>query len=166
MSVAAEMIREARRVAGLTQSDLARRARTSQSAVAAYESAAKVPSTETLDRLLRAAGARIGILPLPREGRRTTGLRKLLHDHRGAILEVAASHRAANVRVFGSVARGEEIQGSDLDLLVDMEPGSSLLDQVRLRRALTELLGVEIDVVTTGGLLDRDEAILQEATPI
>jgi len=51
-------------------------------------------------------------------------------------------------------------------LLVDMAPGRSLLDQVRLRRALTDLLGAEVDVVTSGGLLDRDTSILKEAIPI
>lgn len=166
MGVAAKLIREARRAAGLTQGQLARRSRTSQPAVAAYESAAKVPTAETLDRLLRAAGVRITTLPLSQSDQRTAGLRKLLRDRRSEILEVTARNGASNVRVFGSVARGDEGEGSDVDLLVDMEPGRSLLDQVRLRRALNELLGVEVDVVTSGGLLDRDEDILREATPL
>jgi predicted nucleotidyltransferase len=166
MSVAAKLIREARQAAGLTQAELARRSRTSQSAVAAYESAAKVPTAGTLDRLLHAAGAKIGTLPLRPKGLRRAGLRKLLHDHRDEILEVAAKNGATNVRVFGSIARGEEGYGSDVDLLVDMDPGCSLLDQVRVRRALAKLLGVEVDVVTSGGLLDRDAGILEEATPI
>lgn len=75
-------------------------------------------------------------------------------------------HAATNVRVFGSVARGEEGPTSDLDLLVDMRPGYSLLHQVRLRRDLKKLLGVEVDVVTSGGLLDRDIEILAEAIPV
>lgn len=75
-------------------------------------------------------------------------------------------HAATNVRVFGSVARGEERPTSDLDLLVDMRPGYSLLHQVRLRRDLKKLLGVEVDVVTSGGLLDRDIEILAEAIPV
>lgn len=166
MSVAAKLIREARQAAGMTQAELARRSRTSQSAVAAYESAAKVPTAETLDRLLHAAGVRIGTQPLPRRSRRTAALRKLLHDHRHEILETAAKHGATNVRVFGSVARGEERDRSDVDLLVDMNPGYSLLDQVRLRRALNRLLGVEVDVVTSGGLLESDAAILKEAISI
>ncbi|CAN5224246.1 hypothetical protein BH20ACT22_BH20ACT22_23540 [soil metagenome] len=166
MSIAAKLIREARLAAELTQGELARRSRTSQSAVAAYESGAKVPTSETLDRLLRATGASIGTQPLPVENRRTVVLAKLLREHRDEILDVAASNGAANVRVFGSVARSEERQGSDVDLLVDMAPGRSLLDQVRLRRALTDLLGAEVDVVTSGGLLDRDTSILKEAIPI
>lgn len=68
--------------------------------------------------------------------------------------------------MFGSVARNDERTGSDIDLLVDMEPGRSLLDQVRLRRALTELLGVEVDVVTSGGLLKRDSSIVDDAVPL
>jgi predicted nucleotidyltransferase len=69
--------------------------------------------------------------------------------------------------VFGSVARGEETEASDVDLLVDTDPGRSLLDQVRLRRELGELLGVDVDVVTTGGLLERDgNTILGEAVPL
>lgn len=166
MSVAARLIREARQAAGLTQGELARRSFTSQSAVAAYESAAKVPTAETLDRLLRSAGVTIETRPLPRGGRRNATLQELLRERRDEILEVAAKNGAANVRVFGSVARGEEQHGSDVDLLVDMDPGCSLLDQVRLRRALIGLLGVEIDIVTSGGLLERDAGILKEAIPV
>ncbi len=166
MSPAAKLIKEARRAAGLTQAELARRACTSQSAVAAYEAATKVPTTDTLDRLLRAAGVSLGIVPTSGPQRSASGLRELLRRHRNEILEVAANNGATNVRVFGSLARGEEQEGSDVDLLVDMDPGSSLLDQVRLRRALNELLGVEVDVVTSGGLLDRDAAILRKATPV
>lgn len=165
MSIAAKLIREARRAVGMSQDELARRSQTSQSAVAAYESAAKVPTAATLDRLLRAAGVGIGTYPLPRS-RRSGSVRKLLQDHREEIVETAGRHGARNVRVFGSLARGEERQGSDIDLLVDMDRGYSLLDHVRLRRALNELLGVEVDVITTGGLLERDTSILEEATPI
>ena len=78
-----------------------------------------------------------------------------------------AAHHGGNVRVFGSVARGEESDRSDVDLLVDMKPGGSLLDQARLRRALSELLGVAVDVVTAGGLMPRDRGtILQDAVPL
>jgi hypothetical protein len=69
--------------------------------------------------------------------------------------------------VFGSVARGEETGSSDVDLLVDMGEGSSLLHQVRLRRELSELLDVDVDVVKAGGLLERDEeTILAQAVPL
>lgn len=166
MILSAQLIREARSAAGMTQTELAKRARTSQSAIAAYESGAKIPTVATLERLLRAAGAELTASPA-RGGQRTTRLSRLLHERRQEILEVAADHHASNVRVFGSIARGEETDRSDVDLLVDMEPGRSLLDQVRLRRALSQLLGVEVDVVTSGGLRERDgNTIVKEAVPI
>ncbi len=166
MILSAKLIKEARSAAGMTQTELAGRAGTSQSAIAAYESGAKIPTVATLERLLRAAGAGL-ISSRSRDGQRTSRLRRLLHEHRQEILEVAANHHASNVRVFGSVARGEETDRSDVDLLVDMEPGRSLLDQVRLRRAVSELLGVEVDVVTSAGLLERDRhTILNEAVLI
>jgi hypothetical protein len=166
MESSAKLIKEARSAAGLTQAELARRAGTSQPTVAAYESGDKIPNVSTLERLLRAAGADLEVRPLS-SGGRVPGLARLLRERREEILEVAARHHARNVRVFGSVAGGRSAAGSDVDLLVDLEPGSSLLDQVRLRRALIELLGVEVDVVTTRGLLPRDrDTILREAVPV
>ncbi len=166
MTLSARMIRQARTAAGLTQAELARRARTSQPTIAAYESGAKIPTVATLERLLRAAGAELRA-SASQDRSQTRRLRGLLRDRRLEILEVAAKHHAGNVRVFGSVARGQETKRSDIDLLVDMEPGRSLLDQVRLRRALSQLLGVEVDVVATGGLRERDRrTILKEAVPV
>jgi uncharacterized protein len=166
MILSAKLIREARTAAGMTQAELARRAGTSQPAIAAYEAGDKIPTVATLERLLLAAGVSLTATRPPDE-RRTTRLRRLLHERRREILDVAARHHAGNVRVFGSVARGEETDRSDIDLVVDMEAGRSLLDQVRLRRALSQLLGVDVDVVTSGGLLDRDRnTILEEAVPI
>lgn len=164
--LSAKLVKEARAAARMTQAKLAKRAGTSQPAVAAYESGAKVPTVATLERLLRAAGASLTTIR-SRARNRTGRLSQLLHQRRQEILDLAATHHARNVRVFGSVARGEETDRSDIDLLVDMEPGRSLLDHVRLRRALSELLGVEVDVLTSGGLQERDrEMILQEAVPI
>lgn len=166
MKLSAKLIKEARTAAGLTQAELARRAGTSQPTVAAYESGGKVPTVGTLERLLLAGGAGLVATPAPRR-LHTTGLRHLLREKRGEVLEVALEHGARNVRVFGSVARGEEGARSDIDLIVDLEEGRSLLDQVRLRRALSEALGVEVDVVTSGGLRERDrETILKEAVSI
>lgn len=159
------MLRRARLDAELSQAELARRGGTAQSAVAAYESGAKTPRLDTFERLLRAAGHRLQSRPSPaRRGR--ARLAATLRRHRRAIIAIAADHHASNVRVFGSVAREQERSGSDIDLLVDMDSGSSLLDQVRLRRALTQLLGVEVDVVSSNGLLARDSAILDEALPL
>ncbi len=87
-----------------------------------------------------------------------------LATHRRDILDIAARHGARNVRVFGSVARGEADEESDLDLLVDMEPGRSLLDMGALLMELRELLRVSVDVVTEKGMHDRmRQRVLSEA---
>ncbi len=82
-------------------------------------------------------------------------------------MQLAAQHGARNVRVFGSMARGEADQRSDVDLLVDMDPGRSLLDLGGLLMDLRELLGCSVDVVTEKGLRRRiRERVLKEAVPI
>ena len=70
----------------------------------------------------------------------------VLRAHRADILRIAASHGASNVRVYGSVARGDAGPESDVDLLVDFEDGRSLLDEVKLQQELTSLLGWSVDV--------------------
>ena len=80
------------------------------------------------------------------------------------ILRIAAKHGARNVRIFGSVARGEARSDSDVDFLVDMEPGRTLLDMGGLLMDLRDLLGMEVDVVTEQGLKPRiRERVLKEA---
>ncbi|MHB1244279.1 MAG: nucleotidyltransferase family protein [Gaiellaceae bacterium] len=74
---------------------------------------------------------------------------------REKILEVAARHGARNLRVFGSVARGDADEGSDVDFLVDMDAGRSLLDMGALLMDLEDLLGCDVDVVTENGLRER-----------
>ncbi len=90
-----------------------------------------------------------------------------LLERREEILAVAARHGARAVRIFGSVARGEETPASDLDLLVEFEPGRSLLDQIALAQDLEDLLGREVDVVTEKGLhwYIRDR-VCREAVPL
>lgn len=73
-------------------------------------------------------------------------------EMRAAVLRLAAQHGARDVRVFGSIPRGEAGPDSDIDLLVAFEPGRSLLDQVALMRDLEELLGRPVDIVTEEGL--------------
>ncbi|MBI3492644.1 MAG: nucleotidyltransferase family protein [Acidobacteria bacterium] len=75
-----------------------------------------------------------------------------LHPHRRAILELATRHGARNVRVFGSMVRGEARPDSDVDLLVDIEPGRTLLDVIALEQDLEALLGRLVEVLTDGGL--------------
>jgi predicted nucleotidyltransferase len=90
--------------------------------------------------------------------------RLLLELRRAEILAIAARHGARNVRIFGSVARGDARPDSDIDFLVDMEPGRSLFDMGGLLYDLRALLGVEVDVVTEKGLRPRiRETVLREA---
>lgn len=78
-----------------------------------------------------------------------------LRARRDEILAIAARHGASNVRVFGSVARGEADEVSDLDVLVEMDKGRSLLDLAGFHLDLEDLLGVGVDVVTVKGLRER-----------
>jgi predicted nucleotidyltransferase len=90
-----------------------------------------------------------------------------LLNRRNEIVSVAAKHGATNVRVFGSAARKEMREDSDLDLLVRMEDGSSLFDLIALSQELEDALGVDVDVLSEGGLSPylRDR-ILSEAVAL
>jgi uncharacterized protein len=92
---------------------------------------------------------------------------ELLHEKRAEILRIAASHGAHSVRVFGSVVRGEDAADSDVDFLVEMEDGRSLLDLGELIMDLHDLLGRSVDVVEPEGLhwYIRDR-VLKEAKPL
>jgi predicted nucleotidyltransferase/DNA-binding XRE family transcriptional regulator len=165
MKLSARLIKDARTAAGLTQAELAESAGTSQPTIAAYESGEKIPTVETLERLLGVAGMEVTATGVARS--RAGSLGRLVHDRRKEIIALAAKYHAANVRIFGSIARDEASDFSDVDLLVDMKAGRSLLDQVRLQRALSELLGVQVDVITSSGLLPRDrKTVLKEAVPL
>jgi len=92
---------------------------------------------------------------------------EVLEQNRQAIREATKRFNAANPRVFGSVARGEDRSDSDLDILVDALPETTLFDLGGLLEELSETLGVPVDVVTSGGLHARiRDRVLQEAKPI
>jgi hypothetical protein len=93
-------------------------------------------------------------------------IERLFEHHRDDIRQIAARHHGRAIYIFGSVARGDARPGSDLDFLVDFEPGSSLFDLMRITDELEELLGCRVDVVSRGGLKDRDTHILEEAQPV
>jgi predicted nucleotidyltransferase len=94
-------------------------------------------------------------------------IEELIKDRREEILRIAARHGAHNVRVFGSVVRGEARPDSDVDFLVDMDPGRTLLDMGGLVMELREILGREVDVVTERGLKARiRDRIIKEASPL
>jgi predicted nucleotidyltransferase len=77
---------------------------------------------------------------------------EFLKENREEILRIAQRHGARNIRVFGSLARGDAQPGSDLDMLVDMDPGRNLLDIIALKQDLEDLLGRKVDVVTEAAL--------------
>jgi len=87
--------------------------------------------------------------------------------HRVAIRRIVASHRARNARVFGSVLRGEDRDGSNLDLLIDPTSETTLMDIGAIRHELIELLGMPVDVVTPKGLPERYRSqVLAQAQPL
>jgi uncharacterized protein len=90
-----------------------------------------------------------------------------ISSRRQAILEAARRHGASSVRLFGSQARHEAAAGSDVDLLIEMEPGRSLLEQVALWQELQVLLGRDVDLVDAAALhwFIRDR-VLKEAVPL
>lgn len=90
-----------------------------------------------------------------------------LKDKREDILRLCATYGARNLRVFGSVARGDSDTMSDYDFLVELEPGRSLFDLGGLQYDLERLLGCSVDVITERGLKARiRERVLREAVPL
>jgi predicted nucleotidyltransferase/DNA-binding XRE family transcriptional regulator len=156
---AGAVLRQARHRAGLTQRELAQRAGVSQSVVAAYESGTREPSLATLAALVDSTGVALTVglgsrLPAARH-LRSGPIGHRLRRHRAAVLAVADKHGVSNVRVFGSVARGDEEQESDLDLLVHLPAGSGLFALGRFKHELEQLLGVSVDVVPDDGVKPR-----------
>ena len=156
LSSAGSLLREARHRAGLTQAEVARRAGVTQSVVSAYESGSRQPSVPALLKLLSATGhsldaSLVRVLSdeaLPMSGR--LGRRVRLKQQE--IKAVANSYGIRDVRVFGSVARGDERPDSDVDLLVDLPDTVGLFTLGRLRQELEDLVGAPIDLVPTSGL--------------
>ena len=92
---------------------------------------------------------------------------KAILDRREEILRAAERHGARNVRIFGSVARGEARPDSDVDFLVDLDPDRSLLDLGGLLMELQDILGRQVDVVTEAGMRQRiRKRALAEAVPL
>ncbi len=136
----------------MSQSQLATAADVPQPNLSAYENGRRTPSPEVLDRIIRALRVR----PSTR-----------LREHRDEVLATVAAHRATGPRVFGSVARGEDEPGSDLDLIVSFTDDATLLDEVGLRIELSDLLGVPVDVVSTDTLRgDFHTRVLNESVPV
>ena len=137
-------VASARKRAGVTQEELAHRLGVDRTAVAKIEAGRRRVSAPELARLADALGYPMEWF-LSGSGPRTIAE---LRSRRRQILAVARKHGASNVRVFGSVARGEADAASDIDLLVDMAPGQSLLDLAAMKLDLERLLGRPVDVGT------------------
>jgi predicted nucleotidyltransferase len=145
---------------------MAQRAGVSQSVVAAYESGTREPSLATLAALVESTGVALTVglgskLPAPRH-LATGPIGHRLRRHRAAVLAVADKHGVTDIRVFGSVARGEERDDSDLDLLVRLPDGASLFTLARFRHDLEELLRVSVDVIPDEGVKPRMRANIEE----
>lgn len=135
---------------GLTQTELARRSGVPQPNIAAYESGRRSPSPATSMRLDRA------LRPSSREA---------LAAHRDEVVAILARHHMRSPRVFGSVAGGRDTLDSDVDLLVDADPDLDVLDIIDAGDLLRELLGVEVDIVTSRSLRAGHE-IERTAVPV
>lgn len=159
---AGSLLRRARSLAGLTQRELAQRAGVTQSVVAAYESETREPSLATLAALVEATGISLTIdlgPALPASAAPVPGaIGRRLRRRRAAVLALAAKHGISDLRVFGSVARGEEGPTSDLDLLVHLPADAGLFALGRFREELEALLHVPVDVVPDDGVKPRVRA--------
>lgn len=97
----------------------------------------------------------------------STPLGRLIVDNREAVLAISGRYHAKNVRVFGSVVRGSERPGSDIDLLVDFDEEAHPLDILALGCELENVLGVKVDVCTTKGLREFvKQTVVAEAVPL
>jgi len=168
---AAVILRSARERAQLSQAALAQRVGISQSVVSAYEHGHREPSLRTLERLVAGTGheLRIEIEDSPQLVKTLpmTPMGQLLRQSRRSIIRLATSRGAHNVRIFGSVARGDDGAISDVDLLVDLQPGTSLVDLIGHERELAELLGRDVDVVPSDSLKPRiREQVMREAVSL
>lgn len=141
----AGLIRQARHDAGLTQRELARRAGTSQPALARYERGRAVPSLTTVERILAATGKRLGLSLTDAEPTSAGPVGRVVAAHREAVREILDQHGVGRAVVFGSVARGEDTSDSDLDLLVEM-PRATYIRLASLRADLEDELGMPVDV--------------------
>lgn len=176
MADLANLIRGARLEAGLSQSRLAEQAGTSQSALARYETGQSQPSVATLERVLAACGQQLELRAVPASqaslragslrGQLGPRARQLRHSRR-RLLDAARAHGVRRVRVFGSLAREQELPGSDIDLLVELAPDRTLLDLAAFQRQAQEILQAPVDVATPDMLKQRIRTrVLAEALPL
>lgn len=150
-STVAESLRERRLARALTQRELARRAGVPQPNVSAYESGRRIPSSETLQRLHAALAPSLG---------------ERLAAARDELVAAADARGLSQVRVFGSVVRGDATPSSDVDLLVRPAPESSVFELAGFLADAERLLGVRVDVVSDRGTGPAMDRIRAEAVPL
>jgi predicted nucleotidyltransferase/DNA-binding XRE family transcriptional regulator len=159
----------ARQASSLTQAGLAARLGTTQSAIARLERGEVAPSITTLSRLADALGIQFEVAPrsgiIIRDTLPTLSLSSL-RARRNELLAIAARHGARNVRVFGSVARGDARPDSDVDFMVELEPGRTVLDLSDLILDLEDTLGRKVDVVEVRRPSRAAEGIRHESVPL
>jgi predicted nucleotidyltransferase/DNA-binding XRE family transcriptional regulator len=155
-AIAAGVLRDARLRARLSQTELARRAGVAQSVISVYESGRREPSLATLARIVKATGHTIKLdleeNTVAIRGLPDTPIGRRLRRNRSALLALAASHGAKNLRVFGSVARGEDTSESDVDIVADLPSRVGLFELGVFERELSEVLKVKVDLVPSDGL--------------
>jgi predicted nucleotidyltransferase/DNA-binding XRE family transcriptional regulator len=152
---AGTLLRQARRGAGLSQVELAARAGVTQSVISAYESGRREPSLPTLAVLIEATGYELtaGIRRQPRRLSQLSGpVGRRLRARRREVVAAAAAHGVTNLRVFGSVARGEDRPDSDVDLLAELPAGMGLFGLGQVQAELEAILGARVDLVSAQDL--------------
>ena len=146
----AEVLRDARQLGGLTQAQLSTRSGVTQSVISAYERGRREPGAETFLMLIEAAGLdfiiRVPITNYQHPTLPDSAQTRALVKHRQQILDLVAQYHASNVRIFGSVARGEARPDSDIDILVVFGPNTGLFSIVALQESLSKLLHFPIDL--------------------
>jgi uncharacterized protein len=152
---AQDVLRRARSGAGMSQAELAVRAGVAQSVISAYEAGRRQPALPTLARLIEAAGYDlvVDIRRRPRHLRKLSGpVGRKVRQKRRELVAAAAAYHVTNLRVFGSVARGEDRPDSDVDLLADLPSGMGLLGLGRVQAELEAILGSRVDLVPAADL--------------
>jgi uncharacterized protein len=147
---AGSLLRRARLAAGISQAELGLRAGVAQSVISTYEAGRRQPALPTLARLIDAAGCDlvVDIRQQPPQLSRLSGpVGRHVRRKRRDLVSAAAAHDVTNLRVFGSVARGQDRPDSDVDLLVDAPPDIGQLGLGRVQAELEAILGAKVDLV-------------------
>jgi predicted nucleotidyltransferase/DNA-binding XRE family transcriptional regulator len=162
---AAALLRQARLRAGLSQVELASRAGVTQSVISAYEAGRREPALATLAALVDATGYEltVALRRQPRRLRRLSGpVGRRVRRHRRELVAAAAAHGVSNLRVFGSVARGQDGPESDVDLLADLPPDLGLIGLGRVEADLEAIVGTRVDLVPADDLKPEVRARVED----